>query len=360
MQALCLISGDHAAQLDHLAPLASLLAIPLYVTDPSVYDTALLFYPFTTTTLIEDSSVLSLLGASDFVFVSCKHYSHELEKTLKFFYKKSPRFCYCPHGHSDKGWQNSTQDLLQNQDLSLVYGSSMLEQLKRQQVLDSLQGTFVTGNYRLLYYLKHRSFYDNLASNEIFGKIPTSSQKILYAPTWQDGENNSSFFAIKDHLLQGLPKDAHLLIKLHPHLTKEPSFAVDLWLDTAKEHPNIHLIHPIPIVYPILQHIDALLCDISSLGYDFLYFDKPLFLFRPPHVNSLHLPIVKLASCSAEFSAIIVIDLFSNLEKNLRWNQQAFASKRQKLYAETFDTSLTATTFSKTLLAYMQQKIYEL
>ena len=127
MRAICLISGDHEAQLDHLASLASLLDLPLFVTDPNIFQKAKFFYPFTESLFVEESSLLSFLTTCDFVFVSCKHYSSELAATLKFFYHTTPRFCYCPHGNSDKGNIRPYAEALCQEDLLLVYGQQMID-----------------------------------------------------------------------------------------------------------------------------------------------------------------------------------------------------------------------------------------
>ena len=358
MHALCLISGDHEAQLDHLASLASLLTLPLFVTDLNIYDKALKFYPFTKTHLMEESSLLDLLASCDLVFVSCKHFSKQLAATLNFFFKKSPRFCYCPHGNSDKGW-SVTNDLLQDQDLSLVYGRSMLNMLKKKNVLSSLNGTFTTGNYRLLYYRKHQDFYDSLAQRDIFSKFSSSRLNVFYAPTWKDGESNSSFFKLKSFITEDFPAHLNLIIKLHPTLEKDETAAVYNFLATCDNNPQIHIIKNFPPIYPILNKVDALLSDVSSVGYDYLYFDRPIYLIPPSSLDNNQLKTLKLTSCSKIINPQQLSCFLLDLDKNISKDQQAFEKKRKKLYAQTFDNSLSKETFAPTLLAYMKEKLYE-
>ena len=358
MRAICLISGDHEAQLDHLASLASLLDLPLFVTDPNIFQKAKFFYPFTESLFVEESSLLSFLITCDFVFVSCKHYSSELAATLKFFYHTTPRFCYCPHGNSDKGWA-SARDLLQNQDLSLIYGKSMLKMLKKKGVLDSLKGTFVTGNYRLIYYKKHQDFYDNLAKHYIFSKLLQDRKTLLYAPTWKDAENNSSFFDLAPLIIKNLPKNLNLVIKLHPSLERDDSFAVHNFRIECQKNSQIHIIHDFPPIYPILQHIDALFSDISSIGYDYLYFNRPLYLTLGRTMETKLMKKIKLATCSQLIDTQQVSKILSDLEKNLAYSQQAFEKKRGELYAATFDKSLTKETFSQDLLKFIGKITHE-
>lgn len=358
MHALCLICGDHEAQLDHLASLASLLTLPLFVTDLNIYDKSIKFYPFTKTHFIEESSLLDLLASCDLVFVSCKHFSKDLAATLNFFFKKSPRFCYCPHGNSDKGW-SLTKDLLQDQDISLVYGSSMLDMLKKKNVLSSLNGTFTSGNYRLIYYLKHKDFYDSLAQEEIFSKFSNKLNTVLYAPTWKDGESNSSFFNLKSFIKEDFPAHLNLIIKLHPALEKDEPVAVYNFLATCDKNPQILIIQNFPPIYPILNKVDALLSDVSSIGYDYLYFDRPIYLIPPSNIDHNQLKTLKLNSCSKILTPDQLCCFLLDLDKNISKDQQAFEKKRKKLYAETFDNSLSKETFAPTLLAYMKKKLYE-
>ncbi len=359
MRAFCLISGDQKAQLDHLATLASLLDIPLFLTDYELYEQSLIFYPFTTIHLIEESSILSLLTSADFVFVSCKHFSSELSAILKFFYKKSPRFCYCPHGNSDKGWLRGSKDLLQKQDLSLVYGSVMLKKLKKTAVLSSLNATCITGNYREIYYQKHKDFYDALAKEKIFSNLNPNYPTLMYAPTWNDEEHNSSFFSHGGSLLKNIPKAMNLLIKLHPSIERDNPVAADELINRVKERSQTFVIKNFTPIYPLLAHVDALLSDVSSIGYDFLYFNRPLFLIAPEHVKKKQLRSITLATCSTIINPNKDLILLNNLDKKLYESTEEFKGKRKKLYAATFDSSLSEHNFASHLLNFMHKQIYD-
>lgn len=359
MRAICIISGDHKAQLDHLATLASLLDIPLFLTDYELYEQSLIFYPFTTIHLIEESTILSVLAAADFVFVSCKHFSTELSATLKFFYKKSPRFCYCPHGNSDKGWQRGSKDLLQKQDLSLVYGSVMLKKLKQTSVLSSLNAICITGNYRAIYYQKHKDFYDTLAKQKIFSNLNAKYPTLLYAPTWNDEEQNSSFFSHSRSLLKNIPTATNVLIKLHPSIERDHPFAADELIDQIKEPSHLFVVKNFPLIYPLLSHIDALISDVSSIGYDFLYFNRPLFLIAPKNVKNQQFRSITLATCSTMLHPNKDFNLLKNLDKKLYASTEELKGKREKLYNATFDASISEHNFTSHLLNFMQKQIYD-
>ena len=43
------------------------------------------------------------------------------------------------------------------------------------------------------------------------------------------------------------------------------------------DYSHIHFVDGFPLIYPLLKQVDYYLGDYSSIGYDFLYFDRPLF-----------------------------------------------------------------------------------
>src|SRR5690606_38510599 len=43
------------------------------------------------------------------------------------------------------------------------------------------------------------------------------------------------------------------------------------------DYSQIHFVDGFPLIYPLLKQVDFYLGDYSSIGYDFLYFDRPLF-----------------------------------------------------------------------------------
>src|SRR5438105_1920604 len=44
---------------------------------------------------------------------------------------------------------------------------------------------------------------------------------------------------------------------------------------------NLLFITDFPLIYPLLAKTDIYLGDVSSIGYDFLFFQKPMFFFNP-------------------------------------------------------------------------------
>lgn len=359
MHAACLIYDDELAQLDHLASLASLLNISLIVTDSSLYGIAKEFYPFTKLKLIEDpNGLLKTLASFDLIFVSCKHFANEISLSLKRLFGSSPRFCYCPHGNSDKGWSSQAEDLLRNQDLSLVYGDLMRENLEAKGVLSTLKGTFTSGNYRVMYYQKHKSFYDSYAQRLIFSKLNPNKLTLLYTPTWQDKERNSSFCNITPTLCNHLTSNINLLIKFHPKLEKEQPEYMIYFEELASRNSSICIIKDFPPIYPILNKVNALLSDVSSIGYDFLYFNRPLYLLTPQQFDPMFSSSLLLLDCARAISLEHVPNFLDSLPTWIKEDKPAFEKKREMLYGKTFDAAAISQDFATTLLTTIQSHLY--
>ena len=105
---------------------------------------------------------------------------------------------------------------------------------------------------------------------------------ILYAPTWRDQGNQSSFFPFADKDLAGLNKflkdeDAYLLLRGHREDMK--------FLRQENQQSSFNRILPahqdiFPEVQTLLAHVDVLITDYSSIYLDYLLLDKPI-IFIP-------------------------------------------------------------------------------
>lgn len=256
-----------SSYLDHLGVIAHLLDIPLIVSDPQVFQDARRFYPDLLVTCMAPSDLsLPFLAQNFDVILSSGHYwAVELIPLLRLFCQKEMRVIYCPHGNSDKGWSR-TQPLIK--DLSFIYGPQMLDHL------DQVSAAITTGNYRYPYYLQHKDFYDQLLAQELAGKIDSSRKTLLYAPTWNDPENPTTFFTDCHSFLTDVLSRYNVIIKLHPFLLEDHPEKVESILH---QFPQAVFLLNFPPIYPILSFCDAYVGDFSSIGYDFLAFDKPLF-----------------------------------------------------------------------------------
>jgi len=350
--ALCLCTSSNSHQLDHLAVLSYVLDIPLLLTDPLLYKQGKHFYPFTNLLYLSDKdcSLEFLAKNYEVLFVSCKHWGRELAISMKELFNKSLRFFYCPHGNSDKGHLNPETDLLHHQDLSLVYGSHMKDMLAHRGVLQTLQGTATTGNYRYHYYMKHKPFYDSLIQKEVFSKFKKNQTTILYAPTWKDPENSTSFFEVSELLLKQLPDHYNLIVKLHPNLEHDHPAHVYSLIGKYENKPNVIFLSQYPLVYPILNQIDIYLGDFSSVGYDFLAFNKPMLFFNTPQRN---LEIDKglfLFRCGEIIPKEIYHDLYSLISMHLKNTQDYLLGLRQKIYEYAFEKNTNPITLQKEII----------
>jgi CDP-glycerol glycerophosphotransferase (TagB/SpsB family) len=268
------IYGPLEHHLDHLAPFCSLMQIPLVLTDEELLQKARLYYP--DLKLLQWDCLeapFEIVRSFDTIFYSTPRCMFDevffiAETTLR----KKIRTIWLPHGNSDKGHASALMEGLKDEENLLVYGPKMVDFLKAKNVS---RPSILLGNFRLEYYRRHQQFYDSLVE-----KLALPSKKtILYAPTWQDGENSTSFFQVADPLIQQLPSDALLLVKLHPNLEKD--IRVIQFMLQNETHPNIRFLSGFTPVYPILEKADLYLGDMSSIGYDFLTFNRPMFFFNP-------------------------------------------------------------------------------
>ena len=251
-----LIYDDSRHYIDHLAPLCALLGWPLITCEPSVAILARKYYP--------DLEVIEQ-GLWDLKLPPCIVACDSKPLLRAAFPNQSCKLLWLPHGNSDK---NSVFEQLG--EIALTSWKQMTDRIHSTR-------TVSVGNFRWEYFLKHQKFYQNMIH------FPQKGKKILYAPTWDDSENNCSFWKAFPRLVNHLPKDCHLLVKLHPNTLQK--YAAELEVLIGRYTKNVYFLPEIPPIYPILGNCDAYIGDMSSVGYDFLTFDRPMyFLNAKPHL----------------------------------------------------------------------------
>jgi len=275
-QATGLLFDDSPHYLDHLAPFCALLEWPLIICEPHIQELARRFYP-DLTIIDRDISGLGRWIEQHFsYFVSCV--------TRPFltvaFGTIAITHIWLPHGNSDKGHTISYFNGLQQEEIVLIYGQQMADRLALIKGLSPKLRTIRIGNFRNLYY-KTRP----LSARYFNVKFKTSQYTICYAPTWEDAEKNSSFWYVFPSLLSLLPKDINLLVKLHPNTLIHDAPRVERLLGQIHE-TNVQFLFDFPPVFPMLAKCDAYLGDASSIGYDFLFFNRPLFFCFPPRIGN--------------------------------------------------------------------------
>jgi hypothetical protein len=327
--------------LDHLGVLAAILDIPLIVSEPKTYDLAVSLYPQVKTIFMEgvDLTLEYLAANYDTLFVSSKPCAAELYLLFPLLHGKKMRIVYCPHGNSDKG-HTLTKEQHASEDVALVYGDHMLNLLRDTGMLDQINQTIVTGNYRYTFFREHRPFYEALA-REKTAKLDSVKKTIFYAPTWQTQENPSSFYTECAGLIEQLPSTYNLLIKPHPHLYEQQMAKTISIVETYKDHPQVLFLEDFPPIYPLLSLADIYLGDFSSIGYDFLAFDKPMYFFNPSGTD-LHKDRGRfLHRCGMEISTKTGENVFDVITKTLERNQTGFSQIRKETYEHAFGKEKT-------------------
>jgi len=273
MTPIALLNGPFYHHIDHLAPLSSLLNCPLLLDDKNCYSLTKKYYPNVNVQL--DPICLEEVSHNyNLLLLSTKYASLDIDKIYKSLNKTHMRYCFCPHGLSDKGEINPLVDCYENQDIALLYGKKQETKLKNKK--NSANTFYTIGNYRAYYYETHKQILDQHADTEIFSTLP-NQQTILYAPTWNDGESSVTFFSNYQSLIDQLPSSFNLVIKLHPLLEKHHPGQAWKALSQDLIKPNVRVLLDFPLIYPVLNKIDIYLGDYSSIGYDFLYFNRPMF-----------------------------------------------------------------------------------
>lgn len=309
MQAAGLILDHDVHHLDHLAPLCVLFQIPLILTEAQTVYLAQKWYPGLSVLHWKSESLSSnILENFDSIFYSIPRilfeevFSQEQKNQLAEI-----RTIWCPHGNSDKGRHSPFMEGLKQEELILTYGSRIEAFLREKGVM----APFVrVGNYRFHYFKQHKQYYHDL--------IPQASAPIvLYAPTWQDDEQNSSFPNMWHHLLTA-PSDMTLWVKLHPHLYRQYPEEINILREAG-----ITFIEDCPAIYPLLDRCDLLIGDFSSICYDFLAFNKPLILLHSS----------PLTACGRYVLESELSHLFNICREELRSKTQT----PHDLYLETYD-----------------------
>lgn len=293
--------------LDHIAPLAALKKIPLIIVEEENAQLAEQYYPGVEIRHVPDLEWKLRSIAEEFgTLYECQYWSPH-HKSL------GAKLVFCPHGQSDKGYAAPLLAPYALQDHVLLYGPLLKQMLDELQI--PLQSYEFIGNYRLQYFEQNKDLLRAHAQKEIFSHLNPKNKTLLYAPTWRDADGATTFFTHAKRLYDELPSDWNLILKIHPNLEeRDPALYYRLSL---LNRPNFLLVHKFPLIYPILERIDAYLGDYSSVGYDVLAFQKPMFFLLHPH-----LPKGRLHTCGTILNPaenfFERIDLSNSLQKQQR------------------------------------------
>ena len=332
-----LIYGPELHHLDHLGPLCSMMQIPLIITEEEIAIAANKYYPDLDVIFSDYLAVAQhLVQHFDIIFYSIARdiFDEVFFFSQKFSHKKVHTI-WSPHGNSDKGNATFFMEALKKEKAALVYGQKMIDFMKKKKVFDQLKAYAVTGNYRYTYYKKHKSFYDQVTEQEIKRRLKKAS-KTFFAPTWQDYEKSSSFFDACPYLADQLPDDVNLIVKLHPNLLLQNNLKTEEVLWKYEDRDNILFLAQFPPVYPLLELADIYVGDMSSIGYDFLAFDKPMFFLNQNNRDVNTDPGLYLYQCGVEIKPERYKDIYRIIDDHLKFELREYSSIRKKIYDYTF------------------------
>ena len=354
MKAAALLTDEDTHLLDHLAPLSFALNIPLFLTEEKTFQLAKHFYPQIQTIFLPHKYLsLQFLSQHFDTLIQTKFWPPSFKENFQFFFNKKMRLIFCPHGHSDKGYLAPLLTPYTWQDIVLFYGPHLQHMLKELNLWDKINNKTMIGNFRFLFYQTFRSHFDSIAQKQVKIFIDKKKKTLLYAPTWNDMENSSSFSSIFHHVIEQIPKHFNLIVKLHPLLKRrDPQLFYRLTSSCLSK--NICLLIDFSPVYPVLQITDIFLGDFSSVGYDFLLFQKPMFFHiannkkNNPFSSHLH-------SCGINIPQEKIHYLVSFIKKNLKEASEK-KEKQKSTYLHAFGNDISLKQIKKNIFSLCKNK----
>jgi len=330
--------ATHSHYNDHLAPISVIMDMPLLVVEQSDYEMCKKYYPDVNVVLTEYEkfSPEYLIKNYDVLFMSDlwdRDIFKEKFQTLENNYSKIMRNVHVPHGYSDKGFYLRKAA---REDITLVYGQNMLDMFRHENVIHELKHYVVTGNYRYTYYKMHEKFFDKTVQDVILSNFDKERKTILYAPTWMDLEESSSYFDHIGHVLDNIPENYNIIVKPHPQLELDDTPLFYQIIGKYQNHPQIHFLIDFHLIYPILKFTDIYLGDMSSIGYDFLPFNRPMFFLNKDNRNPKRDRRSFLINCGIDVKQHQIPRLYEIIEQNLSEDYENFKNIRAEVHEYTF------------------------
>lgn len=324
--------------MDHLAVVCVIMGIPLIFIEPDLFEMGKKNYPGLDALLLEYGELTQeyLITNYDVLFMSDlqdKYDFHARYAQLEQKYQKILRHVHCPHGFSDKGFYLKKCAI---EDIVLIYGQNMIDLLKHHGVFELLKNYVRCGNYRYAYFKQHRQFYDELIQNDVLSHFARKQPVILYAPTWKDLEDSTTFFDAYADILGKLPDSYNMIVKLHPRLEEDDPAMFYHIVGKYETKPNVLFFKNFSLVYPLLAHTDIYLGDTSSVGYDFLPFDKPMFFLNKAGRDAQADRGLYLFRCGVEIKPEAYSTMYQVMEANLKDDRKHFSEIRRDVYQYTF------------------------
>lgn len=331
-----ILPGPRLSFLDHLLPLCHILDIPLLVSDETLSIFAEIFYP--KLPLLVDSTLETSLDFESLVYVEPSRRPLNAYEFSGTFLQHSGRSICGFHGNSDKNRNTFWIERFADEDIVLLYGNHYKDFMEEKGIWERIQHPIFTGNYRLAYYLEHKSFFDRVIQPYIFPK--NGKKTVLYAPTWTFHNKKdpargdySSFFDVYPYLLENIPEDFQIIVKLHPFYQHLYGEEVEGIKQKYQDRGDIIFLDYFPLIYPLLESVDIYLGDYSSVGYDFLYWNRPLFFLNASKRDPLVDLGVSLYACGHQIFPEEYTSVYESFREH---TQDELKEKRQAVYHYAF------------------------
>lgn len=323
---------------EHLAPMCIIMGIPLIFLDEHDYNIGTKYYPGLQPLQVDYSEFNPefLIANFDVTFMSDmwdRYVLREKFGPLEKKYNKILRNVHVPHGFSNKGFYIRK---CANEDITLIYGQNMIDLLKSERVFQNLNRSVITGNFRYTYYKMHQQFYDKIMKEEVLSRFDKPRPIILYAPTWLDLEESTTFFDACSTLIDNLPADFNLIIKLHPRLELDDTAMFYHLVGKYENKPHVLFLNDFPLVFPLLQYTDIYIGDMSSIGYDLLPFNKPMYFLNKQRRSPVLDRALFLYRCGIEVKPENYHDIYKIIDKTIAQDSERFSQIRSNVYEYSF------------------------
>jgi len=341
-----LIYSTPSHHYDHIASLCVFLEVPLIVTEEHVQESLQKIYPTLVILCFDYLSLGNEVVSRFSVILSCHPRPH-LERILSFSEDLLQKKCttiFIPHGNSDKGHLSGLMEGFAYEKLVGVYGKKMLDFFSEKKVSDHLFGTIHLGNYREQVYTKLKPHFHNLLKEQAV--ITKTKQTIFFAPTWDDDEHSCSLFSVIDSLLAQKPDDVTLIVKPHPNTFQTDLPRLEQLQGKIDAIENVFLIRDFPPIYALLDLSDVYLGDMSSIGYDFLTYNRPMFFLNPNKRDPKTDRGLQLLRCGE----VIYPENFDALYEVMEHPQTELKKPRHDMYHYTFGEPVSSQKMKKQLL----------
>jgi len=198
-------------------------------------------------------------------------YTTNVGKNIHLIRDTKIKHIFIGHGDSDKS--SSSNNLFKLYDYIFVAGQAHIDRFKKNSLNISNKSLFKVGRPQL----QVLKFDNNNENNKC---------NVLYAPTWEGYYKDSCYssLGLLTNEISNISRNKSIDFNFKPHpLTgtinsKYKNHSYKIKLLSSNNHN---------LLYKYLFDADILIADISAILSDFLYFNKPIILYKPKFINDI-------------------------------------------------------------------------